>query len=105
MVTIETDEEKEKERRAIPSLGFHVPRIFDKIVDIRECFLQPEPVNQIRNWVRDFTLSKEYSYYNIRAHEGWLRNLVFRLCTTGELMVNLVLGYEDEESRFDLLDE
>jgi 23S rRNA (uracil1939-C5)-methyltransferase len=92
-------------KKDTPSLGFHVPRIFDKIVDIKECYLQAEPVNQIRNWVRDFTLARQYSFYNIRAHEGWLRNLTFRLCTTGELMVNLVIGNEMKADRVLLLDE
>ena len=93
------------EKKDTPALGFHVPRIFDKIVDIQECYLQAEPVNQIRNWVRDFVLARQYSFYNIRAHEGWLRNLTFRLCTTGELMVNLVIGHEMKTDRILLLDE
>jgi 23S rRNA (uracil1939-C5)-methyltransferase len=93
------------EKKDTPALGFHVPRIFDKIVDIQECYLQAEPVNQIRNWVRDFVLARQYSFYNIRAHEGWLRNLTFRLCTTGELMVNLVIGNEMKTDRILLLDE
>jgi 23S rRNA (uracil1939-C5)-methyltransferase len=93
------------EKKDTPALGFHVPRIFDKIVDIQECYLQAEPVNQIRNWVRDFVLARQYSFYNIRAHEGWLRNLTFRLCTKGELMVNLVIGHEMKADRILLLDE
>jgi 23S rRNA (uracil1939-C5)-methyltransferase len=93
------------EKKDTPALGFHVPKIFDKIVDIHTCYLQAEPVNEIRNWVRDFVLTRQYSFYNIRAHEGWLRNLTFRLCTTGELMVNLVLGHEQHADCMLLLNE
>jgi 23S rRNA (uracil1939-C5)-methyltransferase len=80
-----------------PALGFHVPRWFDKVVDIGRCHLMDEPVNAIKNWIRDRALERGYSFYDMRAHRGWLRNLVFRLCTTGDLMVNLVLGHEDAE--------
>jgi 23S rRNA (uracil1939-C5)-methyltransferase len=82
-----------------PALGFHVPRWFDKVVDIGFCHLMDEPVNAIRNWVRARAVERGYSFYDMRAHRGWLRNLVFRLCTTGDLMVNLVVGYEDPETR------
>jgi 23S rRNA (uracil1939-C5)-methyltransferase len=88
-----------------PALGFHVPRLFDKIVDIDTCHLMPEPVNDIRNWVRSYTLERQYPYYDIRRHTGWLRNLAFRLCTTGELMVNLVVAPGMEAERTQLLSE
>jgi 23S rRNA (uracil1939-C5)-methyltransferase len=81
---------------AEPALGFHVPKLFDKVIDIRECHLQPEPSDRIRNTVRAFALEQGYSFYDIKQHTGWLRNLVVRVCTTGEVMVNAVLGYEDK---------
>jgi 23S rRNA (uracil1939-C5)-methyltransferase len=87
------------------ALGFHVPRLFDKIVDIWECHLQDEPVNRIRNWVRDQALSHGFKFYDIRAHEGWLRNLIFRLCSTGELMVNLVVAHGNEPGLNGFLDD
>ena len=80
---------------SIPALGFHVPGSFDKVIDIDTCFLQPEPSNAIRNALRTFALSKGYSFYDIKNHRGLLRNLMIRACTTGDLMVNLVLA-EDE---------
>jgi 23S rRNA (uracil1939-C5)-methyltransferase len=88
-----------------PALGFHVPRLFDKIVDIQDCHLQDEPVNLIRNWIRDLSLGKGYTFYDIRKHEGWLRNLIFRTCTTGELMVNLIVSNEMLSDLTQLLDE
>ncbi len=88
---------------SIPALGFHVPGSFDKVINIDTCHLQKEPSNQIRNALREFALEQGCSFYDIRKHEGLLRNLVIRACTTGELMVNLVFGEEDEQKRNHLL--
>ncbi|HEV2354858.1 MAG TPA: 23S rRNA (uracil(1939)-C(5))-methyltransferase RlmD [Puia sp.] len=76
--------------------GFHARGLFDKVVDIDVCHLQEEPTNRIRKAVRDFGLERDLSFYDIRNHDGWLRNLQIRICTTGEIMVNLVVGHEDE---------
>ena len=86
------------------ALGFHVPRIFDKIIEIQECFLMDDVNNQIRNSIRSFALENNYSYYDIKQHTGWLRNIIIRYCHTGELMVNICLGYEDEAATKNLLD-
>lgn len=77
--------------------GFHARGLFDKVVDIDTCYLQEEPTNRLRKAVRDFGLENDLSFYDIKAHEGWLRNLQLRICTTGEVMANLVIGYEDEQ--------
>jgi 23S rRNA (uracil1939-C5)-methyltransferase len=76
--------------------GFHARGLFDKVVDIDICHLQAEPTNRLRKAVRDFGLREDLSFYDIRQHEGWLRNLQVRICVTGEIMANLVLGYPDE---------
>jgi 23S rRNA (uracil1939-C5)-methyltransferase len=76
--------------------GFHARGLFDKVVDIDTCYLQGEPTNRLRKAVRDFGLERDLTFYDIREHRGWLRNLQLRICTTGEIMANLVLGYEDE---------
>ena len=89
---------------SIPALGFHVPGSFDKVIDIDECFLQSSPTNEIRNFIRTYSLGKGVSFYDIRNHTGLLRNLMVRLCTTGDLMVNLVFGEDHEQVRLDLLD-
>lgn len=89
---------------SIPALGFHVPGSFDKVIDIETCFLQSSPTNEIRNAIREYALKQGISYYDIRNHVGLLRNLMVRLCTTGDLMVNLVFGEEDVEIRTALLD-
>ncbi len=85
------------------ALGFHVPRIFDKIIDIHECYLMDDVNNQIRNSIREFVKENNYSFYDIKQHTGWLRNIIIRYCNTGELMVNICLGYEDETERKKLL--
>ena len=80
------------------SLGFHAPRVFDKTINIFECFLMDEVNNRIRNGMREIATENNYSFYDIKEHTGWLRNLIVRFCTTGELMVNLCINYEDEEN-------
>jgi 23S rRNA (uracil1939-C5)-methyltransferase len=87
------------------ALGFHVPRLFDKIIDIEECFLMDDVNNSIRNTVKDFALLHNFTFYDVRQHTGWLRNIVIRYCTTGELMVNIIFNNEDEENRKLLLDD
>jgi 23S rRNA (uracil1939-C5)-methyltransferase len=86
------------------ALGFHVPRIFDKIIDIETCYLMGDINNTIRNTIRDFAKQNNYPFYDIKQHTGWLRNIIIRSCTTGELMVNICLGYEDKEETTKLLD-
>ena len=86
------------------ALGFHVPRIFDKVIDIQECFLMDDVNNKIRNTIRSFAQENNFSFYDIREHTGWLRNIIIRLCTTGELMVNICLNYDAEENRKKLFD-
>jgi 23S rRNA (uracil1939-C5)-methyltransferase len=77
--------------------GFHARGLFDKVVDIDTCYLQEEPTNRLRKAIRDFGLENELSFYDIKMHQGWLRTLQLRICTTGEVMANLVVGYEDPE--------
>lgn len=89
---------------ALPALGFHVPGSFDKVIDVDECFLQAEPSNAIRNGIRAYALRQGYSFYDIRNHKGMLRNLMVRLCTTGDLMLNLVFGEDDEKARVDMME-
>lgn len=86
------------------AIGFHVPRLFDKVIDIYSCHLMHEPANLIRNTIRDYALAQGYSYYDIREHQGFLRTVIVRVLTTGEVMVNVVFGKEDKKSRIALLD-
>lgn len=86
-----------------PALGFHVPRLFDKVIDIDTCHLMEEPVNLIKNTLREFAISQGYPFYDIRRHSGWLRNLIIRISDTGEVMVNICLAYDEKAEREKLL--
>lgn len=81
------------------ALGYHVPKLYDKIIDIKECWLMDDVNNIIRNSLREFSEKNNYSYYDIKEHKGFLRNVIIRNCTTGQLMVNLFFGNEDKEKR------
>ena len=85
------------------ALGYHAPGIFDKVIDIDECFLMDDVNNRIRNTVREIAVENNFSYYNIKEHTGWLRNIIIRYCSTGELMVNICINHEDEPNRLILL--
>ncbi len=85
--------------------GFHVRGFFDKVVEIDTCHLQEEPTNHIRKAAARFALDRQLSFYDIKQHQGWLRNMLVRNTTTGELMVNLVFGYEVADHRKALLDQ
>lgn len=84
-------------------LGFHAPRLFDKVIDITHCHLQPEPSNAIRNVVRAYAYEHGLSFYDIRQHTGFLRNLVIRTSSLGEVLVNLVVGEDQPETIQSLL--
>lgn len=91
-----TDMERE-EAFDMNALGFHVPLRFDKILDIEHCYLQDDPSNQIRNAVRNYALQQQLSFYNLRNHEGVLRNLIIRTSSTGEIMVAVVFAYPEQD--------
>ncbi|CAN5315868.1 23S rRNA (uracil(1939)-C(5))-methyltransferase RlmD [soil metagenome] len=85
------------------AFGYHAPRIFDKVIDIQECFLLDGINDQVRNKIRTYALANELPYYNIKEHTGWLRNVILRYTTTGELMVNVVVAFDDQENIKSLL--
>jgi 23S rRNA (uracil1939-C5)-methyltransferase len=85
------------------ALGFHIPQRFDRVLDIGECHLQPPPSDAIRNFVRRHAREHGLSHYDVRAHQGFLRNLLIRTTLTGECMVLLSFGHEDVDPRERLL--
>lgn len=85
-------------------LGFHLPGMFDRILDIENCFLQENPSNAIRLAVRDFALENEYEFYDVKKWDGYLRNLFIRNSSTGGLMVIVVFRYVDHIKMPALLD-
>src|ERR1700749_2401982 len=90
-------ENRTDEPMNMDALGFHIPGRFDKILDVKHCYLQADPSNDIRNSVRDFTKQQGISFYDLKAHEGALRNLIIRTSSTGELMVIVVFAYATGE--------
>ncbi|MBI2270798.1 MAG: 23S rRNA (uracil(1939)-C(5))-methyltransferase RlmD [Bacteroidetes bacterium] len=78
------------------ALGFHIPKMFDKILDINNCYLQAEPSNSIRLALKAFALKNDFTFYDIREHKGLLRNLIIRTTSTGELMVIVCFGEQDD---------
>ncbi|MBZ5858797.1 23S rRNA (uracil(1939)-C(5))-methyltransferase RlmD [Flavihumibacter profundi] len=95
---------KDQEIQAENAIGFHVPRIFDKVIDIYSCHLMHEPANLVRNTIREYAAVNGLSYYDIREHVGFLRTVIVRVLTTGEVMVNVCFGKEDKALRKALLD-
>jgi 23S rRNA (uracil1939-C5)-methyltransferase len=86
------------------ALGFHIPGLFDKVLDIRECHLQPEPSNAIRDSVRRYAHRKSLAFFNLRQQSGFLRNLVIRTTSSGNVMV-IVVFFMDERDRINGLME
>lgn len=87
-----------------PAVGFHIPNMFDKVLDIDKCWLQPEPSNAIRLETRRFCLENGYTFHNARSHTGLMRNMIVRTASTGELMAVVVFGADDRERITALLD-
>ncbi|KIX20011.1 RNA methyltransferase [Flavobacterium sp. 316] len=96
-----TDEEIKsgKEFEHKNALGFHIPRMWDKILDIEKCHLQQDPSNAIRNEIKEFAVANGLEFFNPRAHEGLLRTLMIRTASTGEIMVLIQFFKEDKEQR------
>lgn len=86
------------------ALGFHIPGMWDKILNIEECHLQGGPSNDIRNSIRDFAVQNELPFFNTRNQTGFLRTLMIRTSSTGEIMVLIQFFQEDKEKRELLLD-
>ncbi|MEA1886336.1 MAG: 23S rRNA (uracil(1939)-C(5))-methyltransferase RlmD [Bacteroidota bacterium] len=81
------------------ALGFHVPGMFDRVVDIDKCYLQNDVSNRIRNGVKKFALENKLDFYDSKEHKGFLRTLVIRTSSEGEVMVILIMAYEDRSRR------
>ena len=93
-----------EEPKKVPGVGgFHARGFFEKVVEIDTCYLQAEPTNEIRKTVVNFAIENQMPFYNIKQHQGWLRNMFVRNTTKGEWMVNLILGYDGKEKREELL--
>ena len=97
-LTIDEIKSDEKIENRNFALGLHIPRIFDKVLDINECFLQSDESNKILNFTRDFFKEKNANIFSTKTHEGYLRHLVIKQASrTDDLMVNLVTSSQNDE--------
>ena len=84
------------------ALGFHIPGMFDKVLDINTCWLQEPVSNRIRNEIKSFALKNNFPFFDLRNKEGLLRNIIIRTSTTGEIML-IVVFFEDDSPRRTIL--
>lgn len=84
-------------------LGFHIPGLFDKVVNIDECHLQPKPSNSIRNWINQYANNHKLEFFDLRQQHGFLRILMIRTSSTGDVMVVISFFRENKEQREALL--
>jgi 23S rRNA (uracil-5-)-methyltransferase RumA len=84
-------------------LGFHISGFFDKVLDIQECHLQREPSNKIRNFIKQYAIDNNLTFFDLRSQVGFLRNIIIRTTTTNDVMLIVVFAYEDKENRENLL--
>ena len=85
-------------------LGFHVGKLFDKVLDIKRCYLQKDPSNDIRLFCKEYAVSHGLEFFNIRENKGFIRNMFIRTTDTGDLMVILCFFYENRKVREAMLD-
>lgn len=86
------------------ALGFHIPGMWDKILDIKKCWLQEEPSNAIRNAIKKFAVENGLEFFNTRNQTGFLRTMMIRTASTGDLMVIIQFFKKDQSKRELLLD-
>lgn len=85
-------------------LGFHVGKFFDKVLDIKHCSLQPDPSNEIRLFIREYAVTHNLEFYNIRENTGFLRNIIIRNNQVGDVMVTVCFAYDDQDKIVPMLD-
>ncbi|HHT22775.1 MAG TPA: 23S rRNA (uracil(1939)-C(5))-methyltransferase RlmD [Bacteroidales bacterium] len=92
-----------KEFDHLNGVGFHIPGMFDKVLDIHKCWLQDDIQNEIRNEIRKYTLENGLTFFDIRNQVGFLRTMIVRTTSTGELMLIVAFFHEDKPTREKLL--
>ena len=85
-------------------LGFHVGRFFDKVLDIRHCWLQRDPSNDIRNFIREYAVGHDFEFFNIRENTGFIRNMFIRTTEAGDVMLIVCFFHDDAPKRVALFD-
>lgn len=98
-----SEEMQEEPQDTMDGVGFHIPGMFDKVLDIKKCWLQDDISNQIRNEIREYAHKNHLEFFDLRKQEGFLRTMIVRTSTTGEIMLIMVFFMEDKEKRVKLL--
>ena len=100
-----TNEEIESDNSQLSrdACGFHIPGLFDKVVDVDHCYLQGSISNELRLAIKNYSIEKGYSFYDIKAQQGFLRNLVVKTASTGEVLVLLVVGENNIDKINDIM--
>lgn len=86
------------------ALGFHIPKMFNKILDVKHCYLQPDPSNAIRITTKDYALQNGLTFFDPTEQTGFLRNMIVRTSSTGEVMVIVIFHNDDKAAREGLLE-
>ena len=99
-----SEKEDDPSARNMNGLGFHIPGMFDRIVNLENCYLQEEPSNSIRRALKQYVDEHSLEYFDTKKNTGFLRNLLIRNTSTGEVMVIVVVYYDDQHEIIGLLD-
>lgn len=84
-----------EEKRYDVGLGYHIPRMYDRVFDVNNCYLQPDPSNAIRLLARKVAVENEIPFFDLRKQVGFLRTLTIRTANTGEVMIILQVTYDE----------
>ena len=86
------------------AVGFHIPGAFDKVLNINKCWLQDNISNEIRLFIRDYALSKGYTFYDLKNQQGLMRTIMVRIASTCEIMLIVVFGDDNPEAVNDVME-
>lgn len=86
------------------AVGFHIPGAFDKVLNINKCWLQDNISNEIRLFIRDYSLSKGYTFYDLKNQQGLMRTIMVRIASTCEIMLIVVFGEDNPEAVNDVME-
>lgn len=84
------------------ALGFHIPGMFDKVLDIKKCWLQDDISNRIRLSIRQFAIDHDYPFFDLKEQTGFMRNIIVRTASTGEIML-IVVFFEPDQARIEAM--
>jgi 23S rRNA (uracil1939-C5)-methyltransferase len=84
-----------EEKRYESGLGYHIPRMYDRVFDVKNCYLQPDPSNAIRLLAKKVAVENEIPFFDLRKQIGFLRTLTIRTANTGEVMIILQVTYDE----------